>query len=146
MMKRLVSGLMVAGLLALFSVTAPQISHAGMQAVYQVFLVNAEGAPVSEPVSVTVSFYDAASGGSSYWSETQTVTPESGHCVVALGNGNSFNLSFDIPYYLGVQVGAGAETTPRLLVQGPGSYSHAGGKINDQSLNVKYEWLDITEQ
>jgi hypothetical protein len=146
MMKRLVSGLMVAGLLVLFSVATPQISHAGMQAVYQVFLVNSEGAPVNAPVSVTVSFYDAASGGSPYWSETQTVTPESGHCVVNLGNGNPFNLSFDIPYYLGVQVGAGAETTPRLLVQGPGSFSQTGSKTNDQQLNVKYEWLDINVQ
>jgi hypothetical protein len=129
MKNKAVFRLLVVGLFALVSLAAPLAALAETQAVYQVFLVNSEGAPVSAPVSVTVSFYDAASGGSPYWSETQTVTPESGQCIVNLGNGNPFNLSFDMPYYLGVQVEGGAEASPRLLVQGPGSYSQAGEKL-----------------
>lgn len=146
MRNRIVFGLLMLGLLALGSLAVPQSSLADMQAVYQVFVVDSEGTPASAPVSVTVSFYDAEVGGSPYWSETQTVTPDSGLCIVSLGATNSFNLSFDVPYYLGVQVGGQAESATRLAVPGPGSYSQAGADSNTQSLNVKYEWLDINAQ
>lgn len=146
MKNRCVLGLFLLVMVALVSLAAPQASQAGMQGVYQVFVVDAEGTPASAPVSVTVGFYDAETGGSPYWSETQTVTPASGLCIVNLGAVNPFNLSFDIPYYLAVQVGGLAESTARLAVQGPGSYSQAGADGNAQSLNVKYEWLDINVQ
>jgi hypothetical protein len=139
MKKRIELGLLVMGLFALFSFTFPRASFAETQAVYQVFLIDAEGAPVSAPVNVTVSFYDAA-GGSASWSATQSVTPDSGLCVVNL---NSLNLAFDRPYYLDVQVNGISGIGSPLLVQGPGSYSKAGEPMNGRPLNVKYEWLDI---
>ena len=51
---------------------------------------------------------DAPSGVDAYLqplrSFSEAVTPDSGLCVVTLGNGGSFNLSFDRPYYLDVLV------------------------------------------
>jgi len=116
-----------------------------MQGVYKVFLVDSEGTPASAPVSVTVSFYDSEIGGSPYWNETQTVTPESGLYVVNLGQTNPFNVPLDMPLYLGVQVD-GNEDGSRMALQGAGSFSQKGGSVNSQSLNVKYEWLDILAQ
>lgn len=143
LMKRFVS----TALLTLCVMAAPFTSLAGtQQAHYQVFLVDSAGTPVNAPVAVTVSFYDAAEGGTPAWSETQTVTPDSGLCIVSLGKVNPFNLTFNQPYHLGVKVETEPESTPRLAVPSPGSFSRAGAKINDRQLNVKYEWLDIDVQ
>ena len=144
MKNRFIFSFLVLALVALF-LTAPQTSFAEMQGVYKVFLVNSEGTPASMPASVTVSFYDSESGGSPYWSETQTVTPDSGLYIVTLGQTNTFNLPLDIPYFLGVEID-GAEAPSRLPVQGSGSFSQAGDNSYGQALNVKYQWLDINAQ
>ncbi len=146
MKNRLVLVLLLAGVVIMFALTTPQTSLAETTAVYKVFLVNQEGTPASDPVDITVSFYDATSGGSPYWSETQTVSPESGLYVLQLGQVNAFNLSLDMPYYIGVTVGGGTEKDARMPIQGSGSFSKKGSASLDQALNVKYEWLDITAQ
>ncbi|MBI5441063.1 MAG: hypothetical protein HY900_07620 [Deltaproteobacteria bacterium] len=138
MKKRSGLGVLV-GLIALLSLAAPAASFAG-QAVYQVFLIDGEGAPVSAPVNVTVAFYNGA--GSAVWTTTQNVVPDSGLCVVKLG---SLNLNFNQPYYLDVQVNGISGTGEPLVVRGPGSYSHPGEKLNTRAMNIKHEYLDITE-
>ena len=110
---------------------------------YQVFVANLAGTPVGDPISITVSFYDSATGGSAYWSETQTVTPDSGLCIVNLGAVTPFSLDFSRPYYLGVSLAGAGELPTRLSVPGPGAYSRSGDKINTHDLNVKYEWLNL---
>ena len=144
MKNRLGKWLFFAGFLALWSAAAATVSLADTkQANYQVFVVNSAGTPVNAPVAVTVSFYDAAVAGTPYWSETQTVTPDSGLFIVNLGKTNPFNLSFDRPYFVGVSLGAEPESASRMAVNGPGSYSQAGAKSDTQALNVKYQWLNI---
>ena len=130
----------------LFALTTPQPACAEAQAVYKVFLVTSEGTPASEATEITVSFYDESSGGSPYWSETQTVTPESGLYILQLGQVNSFNLALDMPYYVGVQVGGAGEDSARMYVNGEGSFSQKGRTDLNQELNIKYEWLDILAQ
>ncbi|MEY3275410.1 MAG: hypothetical protein RL153_675 [Verrucomicrobiota bacterium] len=58
---------------------------------YQGYLVDANGAPLanSNPVNYTIVFrvYATSSGGSSLWSESQTVTVDKGSFAVVLGEG-----------------------------------------------------------
>jgi hypothetical protein len=138
-------GLLFMGLLAACCafLTPAQAFAAVMNPNYQVFVANLAGTPIVTPVSITVSFYDAAVGGSAYWSETQTVTPDSGLCVVNLGAVTPFNLDFSRPYYLGVSLAGAGELPTRLSVPGPGAFSKAGDKANTRDLNVKYEWLNL---
>ncbi len=84
---------------------------------YQGFLTDNSGVAINSTVSMTLSLYDAASGGNQLWSETQpTVVVTKGIYTVQLGSVNTLNLPFDATYYLGVTVGSDAEMTPRLVL------------------------------
>jgi len=110
---------------------------------YQVFVANLAGTPIVDPIAVTVTFYDSAVGGAAFWSETQTVTPDSGLCVLNLGAVTPFNLDFSHPYYVAVNLAGTGELPSRISVPGPGTYSRSGDKINTHAVNVKYEWLNL---
>ena len=82
---------------------------------YQGLLTTASGGPVAGPVQMVFTLYDG--GGTQKYTETQTVTLTNGVFNVTIGNLPAFSaLPFDIPYFLGVKVGADPEMTPRQAV------------------------------
>ena len=93
---------------------------------FQGILKDASGRAITDSsLSVVFSIYSGATGGSLLWTETQTVTVESGLYSVRLGSVNAIGSSvFDgTTRYLGIKVGTDAEMTPRVaLVTVPYSY------------------------
>ncbi len=79
---------------------------------YQGRLTNGSGVPLTGSHNITFRIYDAASGGTMIWSETQTVTLNSdGIYNVMLGSSTAFptSLDFSKPYWLSISVDGGAE-------------------------------------
>jgi len=117
---------------------------------YQGYLTNAAGVPVNGTVQMVFSIYNASSGGVALWTEVHSVTVSQGVYSVILGEGstpNPINLTFDTTYYLGVQVGADPEMTPRkiltsvgyafraLTVESIGSHNHSGADITSGTVS-----------
>ena len=117
---------------------------------YQGYLTNAAGVPINGTLQMVFSIYNVSSGGSPLWTETHSVTVSQGIYSVILGEGstpNPINLPFDTTYYLGVQVGADPEMTPRkiltsvgyafraLTVESIGSHSHSGADITSGTVS-----------
>lgn len=89
---------------------------------YQGYLTDAVGVPISGSRSMVFGLYDASSGGTALWTETQpTVALANGIYQVTLGSVTPLNLPFDQPYYLGVAVGTDPELTPRQLLTSVGT-------------------------
>ncbi|HSA84418.1 MAG TPA: hypothetical protein VLF20_06070 [Patescibacteria group bacterium] len=84
---------------------------------FQGRLVDADGLLVADSTySVVFTLYDAASGGTTLWSETQNVATVDGRFQVALGSITSLsgvNFNSD-SIYLGITVENDAEMTPRI--------------------------------
>jgi hypothetical protein len=85
---------------------------------YQGKLTDTSGIPVpNSDYSVTFALYTTSSGGSPFWSETQSVTTEDGLFSVLLGSVTPIG---SIPdggvVYLAMTVSGGPELTPRLLI------------------------------
>ena len=87
-----------------------QVPH---QINYQGYLTTATGAPVSAPVSMVLKLYNVSTGGTALYTETQSVNVTNGVFNVIVGSVTSLPLPFDVPYWLGVTVGADVEMTPR---------------------------------
>ena len=102
-------------LMLLMGAMKPQLCYSEVPKTvnYQGYLTDSGGIPVDGDVDMEFSIYNVSSGGSSLWSESQTVTVQSGIYSVILGETNPINLTFDVPYYLAVKVGSDAEMTPR---------------------------------
>jgi hypothetical protein len=85
---------------------------------YQGRLMNATGQPVIDgQYTVKFRLYTAVEGGNMVWEEAQSVMSNNGYFNTVLGNSKVLNLSiFDQPLWLGIQVGAEAEMTPRSLL------------------------------
>ncbi len=83
---------------------------------YQGLLTDDTGSPVADGnYSLTFKIYDAASGGTNLWSETQpSVAVVGGLFKVQLGSVTPITVAFDAPYWLEVQVGGGSPQTPRI--------------------------------
>lgn len=80
---------------------------------FQGVLTDAAGVPVTDgQQTLTFNLYAAATGGTSAWSETQTVATRHGVFSVLLGASTPLRLLFDRPLWLGITV-AGAELSPR---------------------------------
>ena len=105
---------MVIGILLLFSFS---LGYAAIPYTinYQGYLTDSGGNPVNGPVSMKFSLYTIQSGGTAFWTETQSVTVNDGVYSVTLGTVNQTlgNYNFDMPYFLGVTVGTDPEMTPR---------------------------------
>jgi hypothetical protein len=99
---------------------------------YQGYLTDNSGNPVTTSVSITFKLYTVASGGTHLWTETHNVTPDDGVYSVVLGLTNNLFLDYTSisQYYLGVQVGADGEMTPRQLITSVGS-SHTADTALD---------------
>jgi hypothetical protein len=82
---------------------------------YQGYLTDSGGNPVNGSVDIVFSIYDVAAGGTAIWTETQTVVVNKGLFNVQLGSVTPLP-SFSGTRYLGIQVGADPEMTPRLLL------------------------------
>ena len=81
---------------------------------YQGTLVDTNNVPLEGSFNLTFRVYDAASGGTTLWTETQTAVPVSrGVFNVLLGQATALTLPFDKNYWLTTQVGSDAEMSPR---------------------------------
>jgi hypothetical protein len=91
-------------------------------------LLDSSGTPITNSVSITFTLYDAATAGTSLWTETTTVTPDSGYFSVQLGSTTAFGATaFDgSTRYLGVKVGSDPEMTPRETVSSVPYAMHVG--------------------
>jgi microcystin-dependent protein len=111
-------------LLGIFGVAAVlfflviSFSQAGVPGVitYKGELLDAGGQPVTGTNSIDFKLYSVESGGTAYWSETQTVSVATGSFTVQLG-ANPANLIDDSQLggdtWLGITVAGGTEMTPR---------------------------------
>ncbi|MBI5740972.1 MAG: hypothetical protein HZA16_09640 [Nitrospirae bacterium] len=86
---------------------------------YQGYLTDAGGNPVDGTLSMTFRIYNVSAGGAVLWTETQVnVHVSNGMYNVVLGSVNPINLLFNEQYYLGIQVVADSEMTPRQQLTG----------------------------
>lgn len=85
---------------------------------FQGKLVGSTGLNVADSTySVVFTLYDASSGGTNLWDETQSVSTTDGIFQVQLGSVDTTlgNVDFNTDnLYLGIKVGADAEMTPRI--------------------------------
>lgn len=103
--------------------------HAQATLSFQGILKKSNGIAVDDDTySLTFSLYNAETGGSPLWTETQTdVEVSSGIYSVLLGDANPIKIAFDEIYYLGVKVNGGSELTPRFrLTSAPYALSLIG--------------------
>ncbi|MBD3367135.1 MAG: hypothetical protein GF405_03030 [Candidatus Eisenbacteria bacterium] len=107
---------------------------------YQGVLRDASGNPVPDgDYSVSFSIYDAESGGSALWRETQTLTAEDGIINATLGTETSLTgLAFDLPYWLGISVEGETELVPRTELTTVPYAAHAG--VADVALASDEDW------
>lgn len=108
----------LAFVLAFFASVAfpPAATAAPPQTVNYQGSLSSAGNPVNGATSVTFRLYDVSTGGAALWTETQSVNVVNGLFSVSLGSTTTFasaNLAFDVPYFLGITVGADAEMAPR---------------------------------
>lgn len=89
---------------------------------YQGYLTNTGGTPLDATVSITFRLYNASSGGTPTWADTQSVPVTNGLFTVELGNpGNLLPATlFDNPVWLGIEVGTDGEMTPRKALTSVG--------------------------
>ncbi len=81
---------------------------------YQGQSVDNLGAPLEGPYTLTFRLYNAATGGTKIWEETQTNVPlTKGHFSVLLGQVTPLTCGWTAPLWLSVQINAGAEMSPR---------------------------------
>jgi len=106
---------------------------------YQGKLTDTFGIPVPDTTyQVTFRLYTGPSGGTPFWTETQTVKAVGGLFSVLLGSVTPVD---SVPQagncWLGTQVGSGSELTPRLRIAA-GAYSFlAGMSANSELLQGK---------
>ncbi|MFH1768456.1 MAG: hypothetical protein ABH858_04795 [Candidatus Omnitrophota bacterium] len=73
---------------------------------YQGRLTDSGGAPLNGSYSVTFRIYDAQSGGTFLWQETQSVVIQNGIFNTILGSSVDLNIPFDNPYFLELKIGS----------------------------------------
>jgi len=123
--RRFSIGLAIVFLLANFSLffTRPVLAANGINRTinFQGKIVNnSNGTNVSDSLhpNITFKLYNAASGGTAIWTETQTsVNTVDGIFRVALGSVFAFPANFNFNWdglYLGVTVGGDSEMIPRI--------------------------------
>jgi hypothetical protein len=87
---------------------------------YQGKLTDANNVPVDDGTySIVFSIYDDPSAGSTFWTETRSVSTESGFFNVLLGENTAIDgdiFATQESLYIGIKVGADAEMTPRQRI------------------------------
>ena len=101
-----------------------------------------------EDGSYVLSFalYDADTGGTVLWTETQSADVKNGVFSVNLGAATPLSLPFDKPYWLGTSVSGGPEMTPRIaLAAAPYSLSgNGGGDVLSEYFDFGVNYTDTT--
>ncbi|MBN2464050.1 hypothetical protein JXD38_00295 [candidate division WOR-3 bacterium] len=102
---------------------------------YQGKLTDTLGVPVSDTsYQVTFRFYTAPTGGTSFWSETQTVQTQGGLFSVLLGSVAQIeSVPSSGSLYLGMAVAGGTELSPRLRLVGS-TYSYLAARSANADL------------
>jgi hypothetical protein len=95
---------------------------------YQGKLTDSAGTPITGTKSVSFSIYNTSTGGTSLWSETQSVNLTNGIFSVSLGSVNPIPSSVfsSDDSYLGITVDSDSEMTPRQRITSDG-YSYKSG-------------------
>jgi hypothetical protein len=85
---------------------------------YQGILKDGSGNLLTGSYAMVFTIYDSASGGTSLWTETQTVSVEAGLYNIQLGSSTALSSSVfnGSTRYLGVKVGSDSEMTPRVVL------------------------------
>ncbi len=110
-MKRLTAALACIVVALFVSLGAGQIPST---MTYQGILTDVGGVPVADgSYPVTFRLYDAVTGGTKVWEETQLVAVFGGVFDVVLGTVVPLNLSFSQPYWITLSVSGGVEMAPR---------------------------------
>jgi hypothetical protein len=94
-------------------------------------LLQTDGTPATGTVSVAFALYDASTGGNKLWTETQSITLDSGYFSAVLGETTAIPATtFDgTPRYLGIAVNNDAEMVPREAVESV-PYALLAGNVN----------------
>jgi hypothetical protein len=94
---------------------------------YQGVLRDDDGNPVPDGnYAVTFRIYDVSAGGTALWSEDQVIPVAGGIMNAHLGSVVSLTtLDFMVPYWLGIQIGASPELTPRTAFETVPYAAHA---------------------
>lgn len=132
-MKRKIALVMLVGvsllLLARGAYAVPQLIN------YQGRLTDSGDNPINGTVSITFTIYEASTGGTDLWHETQQVEVEGGLFNVLLGSANPIQATiFDGSVrFLGIKVGIAPEMTPRHQIVSVGyafTADNLGGVVN----------------
>ncbi|MEE4177355.1 MAG: hypothetical protein V2I46_07590 [Bacteroides sp.] len=94
---------------------------------FQGHLTDTEGNPLNLSITMTFNLYDVETGGTALWSEAQLVQISDGLFQVRLGASNPLDpgLFSSADRWLGIQVGAEAEMSPRTKFSSAGFALHA---------------------
>ncbi|HMB93967.1 MAG TPA: hypothetical protein VKP65_24165, partial [Rhodothermales bacterium] len=113
----LIRFLMLALLIGLFRVNTAQAQVPGTIA-YQGYLTDTSGDPLDGTVNLAFRLYDAPTGGTAAWAESQLNVPVSdGVFSVQLGRVESLSgVAFEQPLWLAVHVNEGNELSPRVAL------------------------------
>jgi len=128
-----VSGILLVGAPALQADISPWISYQGV-------LRDAAGDAVPDgSYSIEFNIFDVELGGSSLWTETQTVTTSGGVFDVYLGaNVPLSTLAWDVPYWLGIRIEGEPWLVPRTPFTTVPYAAHAG--FADTVLEGDQDW------
>ncbi len=127
-MKKRYSAIFVALAVILFATT---FVHAAVPHLirFQGKVTDKAGAPLNGSYNITFRVYDAVTGGTLKWSETQSAIPvNNGIFTALLGNAtqpNGMDLPFSAPYWLSMEVNSDGEMAPRQQLSSVGYAIHA---------------------
>lgn len=104
---------------------------------YQGLLTDTDGNAARDGnYELTFVLYDAESGGRELWKEAQSVAVINGVFNVILGSDVPFELPFETPYWLGIQVGTEEELRPLIeLTAAP--YSLLAHSVSDSAITAE---------
>jgi len=91
------------------------------------YLTNSTGSARNGSFSFNFTLYSAS--GSALWTETQTLTVSSGKLNALLGSVSALTLPFDQDYYLGINVNADGEMSPRYRIASS-AYAYTANTAN----------------
>lgn len=141
MKARILRNLPPAAILAAALVATPARAAVPETITHQGRLYDASDAPVSGPLTVRFTIYDAETGGAALWTEEHQITFEDGYFSASLGEIEPLPGVLDGSLrYLGIQVGNDPEMTPRAAVR---SVPYAllandvNGDITPQSVSIQ---------
>ena len=108
--------------LPVFAATAINVPH---YLTFEGQLTNSAGTYQTNTFSMVFTIYDALTGGTALWTETQpTVSVSSGYFTAQLGSVTALNLDFSKQYWVTVNVAGDGEMTPRIALNSVG-YAYA---------------------